>query len=816
MNTQTPQQNIIVLVTSDDGCINLAELNLNVIPLADISVTPQHESCLGTNDGSMQISAADAQLFSIDGLNWQTDNNFNDLSSGTYYAYVENTSACVDSIEFIINEGLLLSISDLQIACNDNNTPIDETDDFYSINFIVQPNIETNTTLTINAGTDDIGTYEYEETITLVFPAQSQSLTLNIIDEMTGCAIQQDLGTLQPCSSDCQINISQFDMVCSDNGTPTISSDDFYTFTFNASAINGASNNNFDLLINNNYLNSFPYGLTAEFTLPADDSTPIISFIDSEDIACQAIQTAPPLTPCSDDCQITVVVDDVTCDNHGTTNDPTDDTFSFNLTVSGINNTTMWSTDIAGISGDYDMSQSFDSFLISDGDIILNIFDSNINSCSMVVTIEAPTDCSSCNPDVNAGDSATLTCAITSVNLQGTSSLSGDFNWSGPNGFQENGLNISTSEAGWYYLAGDFGQNCSAIDSILVLEDLELPLAEVNPVFDDLDCLQEEINLNGNNSSVGSEFEYEWTGPGIVEGFTGLEPTINLPGEYELIVTNTINGCTETATVSIEANPEIPTDAAVTIDPPICFGELGYAEIISIEGGTGPYVFSLDNGITFSSDTILGQLEPGVYNLLIQDSRGCEYVENFSIPSAPELTLEIEGDIIVAAGENIQLNAFVNIPESQISEIIWSPAQWLSCIDCLNPIATPSDNITYNLLVIDENGCEISSEISLLLDNELNIYFPNVFSPDDDNINSKFMAFAAENSVSQINYLRIYDRWGELIFLETNFQPNDETFGWDGTFRDQELNPGVFVYLAEVMFVSGETLVFRGDLTLIR
>jgi gliding motility-associated-like protein len=62
----------------------------------------------------------------------------------------------------------------------------------------------------------------------------------------------------------------------------------------------------------------------------------------------------------------------------------------------------------------------------------------------------------------------------------------------------------------------------------------------------------------------------------------------------------------------------------------------------------------------------------------------------------------------------------------------------------------------------------------------------------------------------------IFDRWGTQIFEQQNFFPNDPANGWDGTYRGEKLNPAVFVYQAKVKFIDGQTLLFKGDITLIR
>ena len=63
---------------------------------------------------------------------------------------------------------------------------------------------------------------------------------------------------------------------------------------------------------------------------------------------------------------------------------------------------------------------------------------------------------------------------------------------------------------------------------------------------------------------------------------------------------------------------------------------------------------------------------------------------------------------------------------------------------------------------------------------------------------------------------RIFDRWGELVYQEENFQPNNPGSGWDGNFNGKPMNPAVFVYFAEVRFIDGSVKQFKGDITLAR
>ena len=72
--------------------------------------------------------------------------------------------------------------------------------------------------------------------------------------------------------------------------------------------------------------------------------------------------------------------------------------------------------------------------------------------------------------------------------------------------------------------------------------------------------------------------------------------------------------------------------------------------------------------------------------------------------------------------------------------------------------------------------------------------------------------------VDIVNYMRVYDRWGELVYSRDKFLPeNDNTGdGWDGKFRGDFVDPAVFVYIIEVKFLDGRVLLYRGDVTVVR
>ena len=71
-------------------------------------------------------------------------------------------------------------------------------------------------------------------------------------------------------------------------------------------------------------------------------------------------------------------------------------------------------------------------------------------------------------------------------------------------------------------------------------------------------------------------------------------------------------------------------------------------------------------------------------------------------------------------------------------------------------------------------------------------------------------------NVRNIKTFRIFDRWGALVFEQLGFPPNDEAYGWDGKKLNKPLPSGIYVYYAEIEFTDGETLIKKGDITLIK
>jgi gliding motility-associated-like protein len=128
---------------------------------------------------------------------------------------------------------------------------------------------------------------------------------------------------------------------------------------------------------------------------------------------------------------------------------------------------------------------------------------------------------------------------------------------------------------------------------------------------------------------------------------------------------------------------------------------------------------------------------------------------------------------------------------------------------------SPTADQIIRLTITDENGCTAEADYQIRVAIIKDVWAPNVFSPNSDQVNDRFTIYGKPTLIS-IDKLQIYDRWGELLYEDYNLPPGDPNYGWDGTFRGTLLNPAVFVYVAHVRFVDGETRLLYGDVTLIR
>jgi gliding motility-associated-like protein len=303
------------------------------------------------------------------------------------------------------------------------------------------------------------------------------------------------------------------------------------------------------------------------------------------------------------------------------------------------------------------------------------------------------------------------------------------------------------------------------------------------------------------------------TGDGPFEVFY---PSI---GERFVVLTvETDEGCivTEIQSLVITECCEIDSDIAVgiiNVMDPNCSDSTDGVISAAGSGGDPEYSFSIDGGPFVGSPNFFS-LPSGEYTIGIIDIKGCESEIDTFLNGPPPLIVDAGPDQTVDLGFDANIAAALSPPGS-IVDIAWTPDTLLSCNDCLNLTLTPPGQTTYTISVVDENGCMSIDEITIFVNTVRPVFIPNAFSPNGDGRND-FTAVFAGPAATIINSMQIFDRWGTLIWEGTNLPLNDFNVGWDGTFRGEDMNQGVFVYQASIGFIDGVDLLFKGDITLLR
>ncbi|MEO1259260.1 MAG: gliding motility-associated C-terminal domain-containing protein [Bacteroidota bacterium] len=290
-------------------------------------------------------------------------------------------------------------------------------------------------------------------------------------------------------------------------------------------------------------------------------------------------------------------------------------------------------------------------------------------------------------------------------------------------------------------------------------------------------------------------------------------------GTYSVTVVDP-KGCEADVSFTIEAPDPIEFILGDVQDIP-CFGGTTSITVDSAWGGTGIKRFRVNAFPPPPDGALVGEVIGGLpaneYLITVFDVEGCSVDTTVTVSQPPELQVTFFPDEIeIELGDSLTELDPVIIPPVPIDTFIWTPSDQLSCADCKNPVVNPTDDQLYTLVVVDINGCTASGSIFVDLDRNRNVYIPNIFSPNGDGINDDFQVHTGPG-VTAINFVRIYDRWGDLVHdVEDPIPSPDGTAAWDGTFRGDEMNPAVFLYLIEVEFLDGQVLLYRGDITLVK
>ena len=198
------------------------------------------------------------------------------------------------------------------------------------------------------------------------------------------------------------------------------------------------------------------------------------------------------------------------------------------------------------------------------------------------------------------------------------------------------------------------------------------------------------------------------------------------------------------------------------------------------------------------------------YQVIGTNAQGCKDTTQataYLISAPPPLT-------ITASADSIFLGQEVNLLATNASNYsyAWAAHFSLSNLSIYNPIAQPDSSTYYYLEVKNEFGCTTLDSIQIVIRQPICglpvVFIPNAFSPDGDGYNDELLVNG--NNITTMT-LQVYNRWGQQVFVS-----NDQSIGWDGSYKGTDLPPDVYGYYLQCICADGSTLRTKGNITLLR
>lgn len=314
---------------------------------------------------------------------------------------------------------------------------------------------------------------------------------------------------------------------------------------------------------------------------------------------------------------------------------------------------------------------------------------------------------------------------------------------------------------------------------------------------------------NGNDGSISvaitpyvqQPITYYWNGvESSSNTLTGLSA-----GTYRLRVEDNA-GCFESERTITLTNPPTPEVEKETQNN-ICNDCEGHIHLQTSNGQGMPYSYTWNDGPIGDTRNNLCQ---GTYIATISDTNGCIISDTTTITlqnTFANVSVWAD-DTLLFTGESTTLHAtsLANVNYE------WSPNIGLQNPHSSTTVATPEESTTYTVLMTDSVGCTYSDTVAIhcidVVCGRPNIFIPNSFTPNSDGVND-YLCFRGEYITAF--HIVIVTRWGEVVYESHDIQEC-----WDGRYKDNWCQPGVYMYVCNIECEVGQKVQFKGDITIIR
>ena len=364
----------------------------------------------------------------------------------------------------------------------------------------------------------------------------------------------------------------------------------------------------------------------------------------------------------------------------------------------------------------------------------------------------------------------------------------------------QNGTGFSGLTSGMHTAMVKDANGCTAAQTVIV------PLTNtlsVNAGSDPTICQGTGAVLD----AVSNGKTFSWLPAAGLSDASLLQPTASPSITTTYTLTAKLGVCQGAATVTVDVNPAPVADAGK--DTAICYGQS-----LQLKGGGGSFyqwspVTDLDNS-GIADPTVEKPRNSRTYQLMVTDALGCRSLRpaKVTVTVIPPPVIFIGNDTSVIGGQPVPLNV-EDINNSGFSSYTWTPAEGLSDPSIRNPVASVYQSATYTVVASTSSGCEASASISLKVYSAAGIFVPNAFTPNGDGHNDVLKALPV--GIARFQYFAVYARWGQRVFFTT-----DAGQGWDGMAGGQRQSPGTYVWMAGGIDYRGQLIERKGTVILIR
>ncbi|TNE52696.1 MAG: T9SS type B sorting domain-containing protein [Bacteroidetes bacterium] len=414
--------------------------------------------------------------------------------------------------------------------------------------------------------------------------------------------------------------------------------------------------------------------------------------------------------------------------------------------------------------------------------------------------------------------SDTASCAPLTVTFDNVSFNDHEFSWDFGNGVTNN---VDKEPSITYSEPGDYRVTLAIHDTLCPIVDTAYFDIEVLPQIqhemseDTLLCIKSIFQLTAN--SFGTATKFHWSESKNFQDT--LNPDPNLGDSIVMLVANSSKMyylklsnpyCEAIDSVMVRV---LSSEITLQTDPNACAGDSMVVFANNQSGQSITYEWFPEERIEklINSSTVhVNTDEPGYLYANISNNLGCEYTDSIFVNISQVSSASVDAlasDTIVTFGTQVTLTA---LPNGNY-DYLWTPGGNITNPQSQQTTTIINETTTFYVQISD-GACVAYDSITIFAFSNLckppEVYVPNAFSPNDKNRNEKF--FVRGPHIEEM-LLRIYDRWGQLVFETTNKHE-----GWDGTYKGRPLDPDVYDYYLIVRCIAGNEEIIKGNVTILK